>query len=108
MVLAVSLVFHGKQLITFSLQGLNCGELFYTKFLKSRLCRLVQSEVGTVFLIKLFRVACLAVVGVNISGFGIVKDVLFKTLYFSNTLFSGLDLCVQLIKNGGAFFCFFL
>lgn len=58
------------------------------------------------FLVKLFRVACLAVVGVNISGFGIVEDVLFKSLYFSNTLFSGLDLCVQLIKSSGAFFRF--
>ena len=60
------------------------------------------------FLVKLFRVACLAVVGVNISGFGIVKDVLFKSLYFGNTLFSGLNLRVQLVKSSSAFLRFFL
>ena len=71
-------LFLRQQLGVFLLQALDGGELFHAQIVKGFLRSLVQQDVALMLRKILFRVARLAVSGVNIAGLGVVDDVRFQ------------------------------
>ena len=100
-------LFFGKQFGIFLLQALDGGELFHAQIVKGFLRRLVQKDVALMLREILFRVARLAVSGVNIAGLGVVDDMCFQHGDLRHAPLRRLDLCrerAELFRGSGGFF----
>ena len=75
-----------QKLGIFRLQALDGGQLFETLLIKKLLCCPVQKDFGFMFRKKSFRIACFPIGHINVTGLGVVDDMLLHDLDFCHPL----------------------